>query len=147
VEVLRWQSKGRVWPCQWNKRHEGLTPATLSLDPLFVIYGIISYGEIRGHDRPSKALGAQARNVMKMVIWRGLSLALIGVALWACCGVRIHACHKESALRSERHRSGDICFHRDITCRGRPDSELQTNWLSDAGCLLESAARIADHGR
>jgi len=53
------------------------------------------------------ALGASTRDVMKMVLWEGLKLALFESA--AVVRVRVDPRDGRAALRSERHRPGYLC--------------------------------------
>ena len=55
------------------------------------------------------ALGAQARDVLGLVLKRGIALALAGVAVgWLGRG-SVDAIDEELALRCERDRSADVC--------------------------------------
>jgi len=55
------------------------------------------------------ALGASTRDVMKMVLWEGLKLALFGVGGGLVAAFRVDPRDGRAALRSERHRPGYLC--------------------------------------
>jgi predicted permease len=70
-------------PRRFQMRLFGLFAAVALIIAMVGIYGVISYAvSQRTHEIGIRmALGAQASDVLRMVVWRGMSLALIGVAL------------------------------------------------------------------
>ena len=97
------------------------------------IYGVISYiVSERTHEIGVRlALGAQSRDILRMVLRQGLGLAIAGAAVGLVCALIVSQLNGGTALRREAGRSSDVCGCRPSSHRCR------------SACLLYSgAARV-----
>jgi putative ABC transport system permease protein len=83
VMTMEQRLANSLGPRRFQMQLFGLFAAVALFISMVGIYGVISYAvSQRTHEIGIRmALGAQASDVLRMVIWRGMSLALIGVAL------------------------------------------------------------------
>jgi predicted permease len=83
VMTMEQRLANSLGPRRFQMQLFGLFAAVALFISMVGIYGVISYAvSQRTHEIGIRmALGAQASDILRMVVWRGMSLALIGVAL------------------------------------------------------------------
>ena len=72
-------------------------------------------------------------DVLLMVVWRGMSLTLVGVALGLAVALALTRVLKNLLFERERDRSGDLRADRLAAGRRRPDCELHPGAARDEG--------------
>jgi ABC-type antimicrobial peptide transport system permease subunit len=99
------------------------------------IYGVISYA-VSGRTREigiRMALGAQAGDVLWMVIWQGMSMTLIGVALGVMVALVLTRVMKNLLFDVSATRPGDLRDNRLAIDRCGPDCQLHSGTACDEG--------------
>ena len=107
------------------------------------IYGVIAYSVAQRTKEIGirMALGAQKRDILRMILWQGLPIVGGGLAVGVAAALGTHAVNEQSPLRCHRKRSVDLrdCAggaERRRSSRHAFPSETRHECRSDGGAAL-----------
>jgi putative ABC transport system permease protein len=132
VATMEQRFAGSIAPQRFNMLLIALLAGLALILAAVGIYGVVSYSVVQGtHEIGVRmALGAQKGDVLRMVMKRGVMLALLGAGIGLGGALGLNSIPPQPALRCAASRSVDVC-----RCRAG------ANWRRVAGVLYPRAAR------